>query len=100
MAIAREEVFGPVVTIQAYDDDDDAVALTNATDLGLSGSVFGVDTKRAYELACRFRTGQVGINRIGLEPAAPFGGFKSSGLGREGGIEGLEAFTEIKALFV
>lgn len=100
MAIAREEVFGPVVTVHAFDTDADAVALANATEMGLSGSVFSADPDRAYEVACGIRTGQVGINRLALEPGAPFGGFKSSGVGREGGVEGLVAFTETKALFI
>lgn len=100
MTIAREEVFGPVATVQAFDDDDDAVALANATEMGLSGSVFSEDPERARAVARRIRTGQVGVNRIALDPAAPFGGFKMSGLGREGGVEGLEAFTEVKAMFV
>uniref|UniRef100_UPI0035C99035 aldehyde dehydrogenase family protein n=1 Tax=uncultured Sphingomonas sp. TaxID=158754 RepID=UPI0035C99035 len=99
MTIAREEVFGPVVTIQSYGNDADAIELSNSVSFGLSGSVFGRDVERAYRIASRLRTGQVGINRIALEPAAPFGGFKKSGFGREGGIEGLESFTEIKAIF-
>lgn len=100
MAIAREEVFGPVVTIQGYENEDDAIRLANDTDLGLSGSIYGRDVERAYELACRVRTGQVGINGVELAPSVPFGGRKFSGIGREGGPEGLDAFLETKAVFI
>ncbi|MBS7544883.1 aldehyde dehydrogenase [Ancylobacter oerskovii] len=100
MTIAREEIFGPVVTVHAYDDEDEAIRLANDSDLGLSGSVYSRDGERAYRLARRIRTGQVGINGVELAPSVPFGGFKSSGLGREGGPEGLEAFLETKAIFM
>ncbi|KRB61272.1 hypothetical protein ASE04_23210 [Rhizobium sp. Root708] len=97
ITIAKEEIFGPVVTIQAYEDEDDAVAIANDTDFGLSGSIFG-NPERAFAVARRIRTGQVHINGMELAPSAPFGGFKMSGIGREGGPEGLEAFLEIKAI--
>ncbi|QFY62690.1 aldehyde dehydrogenase (plasmid) [Rhizobium grahamii] len=97
MSIAKEEIFGPVVTIQAYEDEDDAVAIANDTDFGLSGSIFG-NPERAFAVARRIRTGQVHINGMELAPSAPFGGFKMSGIGREGGPEGLEAFLETKAI--
>ena len=100
MTIAREEIFGPVVTIQGYADEDEAVRLANDSELGLSGSVYSRDTEHAYEVACRIRTGQVGINGVELAPAIPFGGYKLSGIGREGGPEGLEAFLETKAVFM
>ncbi|WP_248308020.1 aldehyde dehydrogenase family protein [Bosea sp. AS-1] len=100
MAITREEVFGPVVTIQGYEDEDEAIRLANDTDLGLSGSIYGRDVERAYALACRVRTGQVGINGVELAPSVPFGGRKFSGIGREGGPEGLEGFLETKAVFM
>ena len=90
MAIAREEIFGPVVTIQGYDDEDEAIRITNDTDLGLSGSVYSRDLEHACAIACRLRTGQVGINGVELAPSVPFGGRKFSGVGREGGPEGLE----------
>ncbi|WP_245306854.1 MULTISPECIES: aldehyde dehydrogenase family protein [unclassified Rhizobium] len=97
MSIAREEIFGPVVTVQTYENIDDAIAITNDTDFGLSGSVFG-DRSTAFEVARRIRTGQVHINGMELAPSAPFGGFKESGIGREGGPEGLAAFLETKAV--
>ena len=100
MTISREEIFGPVVTIQGYADEDDAVRIANDSDLGLSGSVYSRDTERAYRMACRIRTGQVGINGVELAPSVPFGGYKLSGVGREGGPEGLEAFLEIKSIFM
>jgi aldehyde dehydrogenase (NAD+) len=100
MAIAREEVFGPVVTIQPYDSVEDAIHLANDTEFGLSGTVFGSDVEHAYRVACRIRTGQIGVNRLELVPSIPFGGFKLSGIGREGGREGLEEYLETKAIFM
>ncbi|GAB4068087.1 aldehyde dehydrogenase [Ancylobacter sonchi] len=100
MAIVREEIFGPVVTVQGYADEEEAIRLANDSELGLSGSVYGREAEHAYEVACRIRTGQVGINGMELAPSVPFGGYKSSGLGREGGPEGLEAFLETKAVFM
>jgi acyl-CoA reductase-like NAD-dependent aldehyde dehydrogenase len=97
MSIAKEEIFGPVVTVQTYDDVDEAVAIANATEFGLSGSIFG-DEDQAFTVARRIRTGQIHINGMELAPSAPFGGFKMSGVGREGGPEGLEAFLETKAV--
>jgi len=97
MSIARDEIFGPVVTIQTYDSIDEAIAIANDTDFGLSGSVFG-DPEKAYAIAKCIRTGQVGINSMELAPSVPFGGYKMSGIGREGGIEGLSAFLETKAI--
>jgi acyl-CoA reductase-like NAD-dependent aldehyde dehydrogenase len=100
MTIAREEIFGPVVTVQAYDDVDEAVAIANDTDFGLSGSVHGADPERAYAVARRVTTGQLSVNGFELAPSVPFGGRKSSGIGREGGPEGLEAFLETKVVFM
>jgi aldehyde dehydrogenase (NAD+) len=100
MAIAREEVFGPIVTVQGYDDEDEAIRIANDSDLGLSGSIYSRDVERAYAIACQVRTGQVGINGVELAPSVPFGGRKFSGVGREGGPEGLEAFLETKAVFM
>lgn len=95
MSIAREEIFGPVVTVQTFEDIDEAIAIANDTDFGLSGSIFG-NPVTAFEIARRIRTGQVHINGMELAPSAPFGGFKESGIGREGGPEGLAAFLETK----
>lgn len=96
-AIAREEVFGPVVTVHTYDTVDEAIEIANDTDFGLSGTVFG-DPTRAYDIARRLRTGQVGVNGMELTPTVPFGGYKMSGVGREGGVEGVRAFLETKAV--
>ncbi|MER7930543.1 aldehyde dehydrogenase [Streptomyces sp. NPDC096057] len=100
MTVAREEIFGPVVTLQAYDDVDDAVRIANDTDYGLSGSVYGADAEAAFEVALRVRTGHLAVNGFEMSPNVPFGGRKRSGVGREGGPEGLENFLESKAVFM
>jgi aldehyde dehydrogenase (NAD+) len=95
--IAQEEVFGPVLTVLRYRDDDDAVAIANNSAYGLGGAVWGSDIERALAVARRIRTGQISIN--GTIPGdAPFGGFKQSGIGREGGVMGLRAYMEPKAI--
>lgn len=98
MRIAREEIFGPVVTVIPYDDVDDAVAIANDSDYGLSGSVYGADVDTAADIASRVRTGTTTVNGFMLEFACPFGGFKSSGLGRELGPEGLQAYLEYQSI--
>ena len=98
MTIAREEIFGPVLSIQAYDDEADAVRLANATDYGLAGGVWSGDEEHAKEVARRLRTGQVEINGGAFNPLAPFGGYKQSGHGRELGRMGLEEFLTVKAM--
>jgi acyl-CoA reductase-like NAD-dependent aldehyde dehydrogenase len=100
MTIAREEIFGPVVSIIAYDEVDQAVALANDTDFGLSGTVFTSDVERGYAIARRIRTGNVSVNALEIAPNVPFGGFKQSGIGREGGPEGLHAFLEDQAIYL
>jgi acyl-CoA reductase-like NAD-dependent aldehyde dehydrogenase len=97
-SIAQEEVFGPVLTILRYRDDDDAVAIANNSQYGLSGAVWGADVDRAVAVARRVRTGQIAVN--GCIPGdAPFGGFNQSGLGREGGgLRGLHQYMEPKAI--
>jgi acyl-CoA reductase-like NAD-dependent aldehyde dehydrogenase len=100
MTIAQQEIFGPVVSILPYDDIDDAVRIANDTPYGLSGSVYSSDVERAYAVACRVQSGHIGINGIELAANVPFGGFKLSGVGREGGREGLEAYLETKAVFM
>ncbi|WP_227244963.1 aldehyde dehydrogenase [Paraburkholderia caribensis] len=100
MTIAQQEIFGPVVSILPYDDIDDAVRIANATPYGLSGSVYSSDVERAYALACRIQAGHIGINGIELAANVPFGGYRLSGVGREGGREGLEAYLETKAVFM
>jgi aldehyde dehydrogenase (NAD+) len=98
MTIAQEEIFGPVVSVIPYDDEDDAVAIANDSRYGLSGSVWGSDAERAKDIARRIQSGNVAVNQHTLDPVGPFGGFKQSGLGREGGIEGIEAYVEIQTI--
>ena len=98
MRVAREEIFGPVLAMIPYRDEDEAVALANATDFGLSGGVWSGDPVRAEAIARRLRTGQVSVNGGPFNPAAPFGGYKKSGIGRELGAFGLEEFLETKAI--
>ena len=98
MRIAKEEVFGPVLVIQPYDDEDDAVRIANDTVYGLAGGVFSSDADRALRVARRMRTGQVEVNGGAWNAYAPFGGYKQSGTGREFGTYGLEDFLEIKSI--
>jgi acyl-CoA reductase-like NAD-dependent aldehyde dehydrogenase len=100
MRVHREEVFGPVLAIVAYDGEDDAVRLANATDYGLSAELFTGDRARARAVAARLRAGQVKIGGVSARDAlgAPFGGYGLSGLGRELGRFGLEEFVEVKAV--
>jgi acyl-CoA reductase-like NAD-dependent aldehyde dehydrogenase len=98
MEVAREEIFGPVVTIQTYADVDDAVRIANGTDYGLAGGVWGADVEAATAVARRIRAGQVDVNGGNFNPAAPFGGYRKSGNGRELGRAGLEEYFELKAL--
>ncbi len=99
MRIAQEEIFGPVVTVIPYDGgDDEAVRLANDSPFGLAGSVYTADRERAMAVARRVRAGTFGVNRYGPDMSAPFGGFKGSGIGREYGAEGLQAFIELKSI--
>ncbi len=98
MAIAQEEIFGPVLCVMAYDDDDHAVAIANDTIYGLHGAVFSSDRDRGLALARRLRTGQVDVCGGGYNPTAPFGGYRQSGNGRELGRHGLEEYLEVKSL--
>jgi aldehyde dehydrogenase (NAD+) len=98
MRIAQEEIFGPVVVVIPYDSTDEAVDIANDTQYGLSGAVYASDRKLAESIARRVRTGQVGINTWDICVVQPFGGYKQSGLGREGGIEGMLPYLETKIL--
>jgi len=97
MRIAREEIFGPVLTVLPYDDEDEAVTFANDSDYGLNGAVFTQDVDHGLAVAARIRTGTVEINGNSAGFRAPMGGFKSSGIGREAGAEGLEAYVEPKS---
>jgi aldehyde dehydrogenase (NAD+) len=98
MALAQEEVFGPVVSLMAHEGDDDAIRIANSTRYGLHGAVWSSSDERAGAVARRVRTGQMEINGGPFNPAAPFGGFKNSGIGRECGLDGLKSFCEVQAL--
>lgn len=98
MRIAREEIFGPVLSVIGYRDDDEAVSIANDTSYGLQSYLHGSDASRMQALADRLDSGRVVINGAPHEPLAPFGGFKQSGIGREYGVFGLEAFLEPKAI--
>ncbi len=98
MRIAREEIFGPVLTVIPYDDVDDAVRIANDSEYGLAGSVWTADADLGLDVARRVRTGTYGVNQYTMDFVAPFGGFKGSGLGREFGKEGLEHYTELKSI--
>ena len=98
LAIAQEEIFGPVLVIIPYDDEDDAVRIANDSQYGLSGFVVSKDLDRARKIARRLRTGQVRLNGAKHDFSAPFGGYKYSGNGREFGVFGLEEYLEAKSI--
>jgi acyl-CoA reductase-like NAD-dependent aldehyde dehydrogenase len=98
MTIAREEIFGPVLSIIPYDTEEEAIEIANDTPYGLSGAVWGGTKEHAIEVAQKMRTGQVDINGADFNPLAPFGGYKQSGMGRERGAFGFEEFVEVKAI--
>jgi betaine-aldehyde dehydrogenase len=99
MRIAQEEIFGPVLSVIPYDDVDDAVRIANDSAYGLGGTVFTRDQAAGLDVARRIRTGTIGVNTYTMDFAAPFGGVKDSGIGREFGPEGLSEYTELKAVY-
>jgi len=98
MKIAQEEIFGPVVSVITYTDEEDAVRKANNSTYGLNASVYSADEDKAYAAARRIRAGNVTVNGMIVDPTLPFGGFKESGIGREGGIEGLDNYLETKTI--
>jgi len=98
MKVVQEEIFGPVVVVVPFDDEDEAVALANSTEFGLYDYVFSTDTAKAYETARQLRTGSVGINTVQRNHETPFGGFKMSGVGRDGGRFGFHAYSELQSI--
>jgi acyl-CoA reductase-like NAD-dependent aldehyde dehydrogenase len=100
MTIAQEEIFGPVVSIIPYEDLDQAVRIANDTSYGLHGAIYTSDLEEGFAIARRMRAGSVAINGLAVDPKMPFGGFKESGLGREGGIEGLDPYFELKTVYM
>lgn len=98
MTPVQEEIFGPVISVLKFDDEDEGVALANGTDFGLYDYVFSEDTESAYRVARQLRSGNVGINTAQRNHDTPFGGFKMSGVGRDGGDFGLHAYTEMQSI--
>ena len=98
--IAREEIFGPVISIIPFSDEAEALAIANDSEYGLGGSVWSADVERAATLASRVKSGTVGVNHYTNDPVAPFGGIKSSGMGRELGPEGLHAFQHLHTVYL
>jgi len=97
--IAREEIFGPVMAVIPYDNEEEAIALANDSEYGLAGSVWTADEERGLAVARRIRTGTIGVNYYVADLGAPFGGYKDSGLGREFGPQGLESYFEWKSIY-
>jgi acyl-CoA reductase-like NAD-dependent aldehyde dehydrogenase len=98
MTIAQEEIFGPVLCILPYENEEDAIRIANDTIYGLAGAVWSADVERAKRVARRIRAGQIHVNGGAFNPMAPFGGFKQSGHGRELGKFGFDEYLEIKSL--
>lgn len=98
MRSSREEIFGPIASVIKYRDVEEALEIANDSEFGLSGAVLTRDDERGIEIASRIRSGTVGVNSIGIDPAFPFGGFKDSGIGRQFGTEGLHEYLETKTI--
>jgi acyl-CoA reductase-like NAD-dependent aldehyde dehydrogenase len=98
MRIAREEIFGPVLVVIRYDNEEEAIAIANDSEYGLGGTVFTRDVEHGLDIARRVETGRIGVNFAGMAPNAPFGGVKSSGIGRESGPEGFEEYLTTKSI--
>ncbi len=100
MQIAQEEIFGPVLCVLTYEDEQQAIDIANDSDFGLYGAVFTRDTEKAYRIARAVRSGTMSHNHFRFDPALPFGGFKQSGMGREGGVSAMHACTELKSILL
>ncbi|SCW81012.1 aldehyde dehydrogenase (NAD+) [Sphingobium faniae] len=100
MTIAREEIFGPVISVLRYRDEEEAVAMANDSAYGLNGAIFTADQDKFHALARRIRSGTVAQNAIGPQAGLPFGGYKQSGIGREGSPEAFDLYTEVKTLYL
>jgi len=97
--IAQEEIFGPVLSVIAYDGEDDAIRIANDSDYGLGGSVWTADAEHGKDVVRRVRTGTIGVNKHIPDPAAPFGGVTASGIGRELGPTAISAYQHLKSIY-
>jgi len=98
MKVVQEEIFGPVIVALPFDDEEEGIALANGTEFGLYDYVFSADTGRAFRVSKRLRAGNIGINTTQRNHHAPFGGTKFSGVGRDGGVFGLHAYSELQSV--
>jgi acyl-CoA reductase-like NAD-dependent aldehyde dehydrogenase len=98
MKVVQEEIFGPVVVVLPFDDEDEGIALMNGTDFGLYDYVFSADSNKAFRASKRLRAGNIGINTTQRNHNTPFGGTKYSGVGRDGGVFGLHAYTDLQSV--